>query len=230
MTKLFRESVTHRLAMGFAALALTVFLSPETLAGSTFSFTGSFAADNDVQLFTFTISSPTTVNMETWSYAGGTNAAGTVIPAGGFDPFVTLFSSNGHFINDNDDGATAKVDPTTGVAYDSQLSQALAAGKYIVALTQFDNFANKPNLTNGFSEGGNTNFTLAFAPGGSTGFFWDLDGNQRTSKWALDIDVVNSAVLGGSVPEPSSLILGGIGGLTLVGFTLLRRRRPSSAT
>ena len=41
-----------------------------------FSFTGSFAVDNDVQLFNFSVTAPSTVTLRTWSYAGGTNAAG----------------------------------------------------------------------------------------------------------------------------------------------------------
>jgi hypothetical protein len=222
------RSIPRGLATAIAVLGLCGFLSTKSFAGSTFSFTGSFTQDNDVQLFTFTINSPTTVSMETWSYAGGVNAAGATIPRGGFDPIVSLFSGNGTFIALNDDGPTATVDPVTGVAYDSQLTQSLAAGKYFVALTQFDNFPIK-NLGDGFTEDGNTNFTLQFAPPGSTGFFWDITPNQRTGNWALDIGPVDGAQLGGGVPEPSSVVLGGISALALAGLQYIRRRRLAAA-
>jgi hypothetical protein len=41
---------------------------------------------------TFTLSSTSNLRIVTWSFGGGTNAAGQVIPPGGFDPLVALFS------------------------------------------------------------------------------------------------------------------------------------------
>jgi hypothetical protein len=82
--------------------------------------------------------------MQTWSYAGGTNAAGQTISAEGFDPIVTLFSASGTFFDSNDDDGSGHVgtDPKTGAAFDSWLQDSLGAGTYIVALTQVDNFSN----------------------------------------------------------------------------------------
>ena len=54
---------------------------------------------------------------------------------------LTLFSASGVFIDDNDDGAGAAVDPVTGVAGDARITANLAAGSYILALTQYDNFS-----------------------------------------------------------------------------------------
>jgi hypothetical protein len=222
--------------LALVALALWLGSVPRSFAGS-FSFTGSFNVDNDVQLFSFTLASPSSVTLETWSYAGGTNAAGMVIPAGGFDPIVSLFSGSGGFIASNDDGVGVATDPTTGKAFDSLLTQSLAAGTYIVALTQFDNFANADpnvggdggNLSEGWFEAGNPNFTLAFAEPGSTGFFWDVTPAERTGNWALDIDGVDSAGLIASVPEPSGLVLAGTGGVTLLGFYGFRRRKSATS-
>ena len=43
-------------------------------------------------MITFTLTSQNFVTFQTWSFGGGTNAAGTVIPAGGFDPLISLFA------------------------------------------------------------------------------------------------------------------------------------------
>ena len=78
-------------------LGLGLFLLTVPGANATdFSFTGNFTNDNDVALFDFTVgaSSPDVI-LRTWSYAGGTNAAGQVIAEGGFDPILAVFDSTG---------------------------------------------------------------------------------------------------------------------------------------
>ena len=42
--------------------------------------------------------------LETLSYAGGTNAAGTAISQGGFKPILAVFDSTGAIVGQNDDG------------------------------------------------------------------------------------------------------------------------------
>jgi hypothetical protein len=169
-----------------------------------FSFSGNLPGDNDVAFLAFTLASPSDVTLRTWSYAGGTNAAGDLIAAGGFDPIVSLFDGAGSpaiLIDANDDGFGVPVDPGTGNAYDSLLERfMLLAGTYTVALSQSNNFANGPTLGDGF---------LGYS--GNPGF----DG--RTSAWALDILGADSA----SVPLPGTLALFMLG-LAAAGVT--RRR------
>ncbi len=189
------------------------------------SYTGTFLVDNYIQFESFNVTTTSDVTIETWSYAGGTNFAGNGIPAGGFDPIVTLFDSSGNLLGVNDDGVGVATDPVTGAAFDSLLKvSGLAPGTYTVALTQFDNFANGLNLADGFIEDGNQNqnFTLKFSPGGDTpGYFWDFTHHERTGIWAMDIVTTSSSI----IPEPSSLLLGGIGSLAGLGLVWKRRAR-----
>src|SRR5262245_35968039 len=91
-------------ASGVAVAFAAILACTNPAKADNFSFTGSFAVDNDVQLFNFSVMAPSNVTLRTWSYAGGTNAAGQLIAAGGFDPILALFDSSGALIDQNDDG------------------------------------------------------------------------------------------------------------------------------
>jgi MYXO-CTERM domain-containing protein len=63
-------------------------------AGIYLSSTGTLDTPEDYFVEVFTLSATSNVEIDTWSFGGGTNAAGTVIPAGGFDPSIALFSGD----------------------------------------------------------------------------------------------------------------------------------------
>lgn len=196
---------------------LAITAGPFAMAGS-FSFTGSLMRDDSVELFSFTLASNSTVILQTCSYAGGPNQSGTVVPRGGFDPILSIFNSVGELIHENDDGyANVPADSATGRHWDSYIRTTLAAGTYTVALTQYENFPNGPNLGNGFSKVGQPQFTSAF--GCLNGGFCDRTGNNRTANWEFDIIDAASA---SAAPEPTipALIVTGI---AILG--LLRGRR-----
>ncbi|MDB6108989.1 MAG: sorting protein, partial [Pedosphaera sp.] len=113
-------------------LAMLTVLVPRQGSAGNFSFTGHFTQDDNVQWFTFTITNPMPANaratVRTWSYAGGTNAAGQIIPAGGFVPALAIFETTNFFsaiVQDVTGGTIGNdplhraPDPVTGYALDS---------------------------------------------------------------------------------------------------------------
>ena len=170
-----------------AMLAATLGMSSSAFAVD-FSLSGTFAKDDDVKLFEFNVGTKSTVTLKTYSYAGGVQADGTVIQAGGFDPVLSLFDASGNliFLNDDDESGTVSQDPTTDEAYDSFLKVLLEAGDYTLALTQYGNFSNTTNLADGFSQTGNENFTSHFSRCTTGSLFCDFTGDVRTNKWAFD--------------------------------------------
>lgn len=191
---------------------------------TTLSMTGMFdpANANDVAFIQFALATPGSVNIQTWGYGGtanapgGTNGAGTVIPAGGFDPYISLFqgwTSAATFVESNDDGACPPGEASPA-CHDSTLNIAsLTAGQYTLALTVFDNFSFAENFGSG---------TLGDGFIGLGNYFDADSGTVRNSKWA--VDVVGPTITpesGSNTPEPGSILLMAVGS-TLV---FLGRRR-----
>jgi hypothetical protein len=150
---------------------------------------------NSLALFSFTLATSGTLNIQTWGYGGGTNAAGTVIANGGFDPYVSLFAGTGDlatFAASNDDGLCP---PGNGsiACQDSTLNLAnLTAGSYTLALTVFENMSFAENSGSGSLGDGFVGL----------GSYDDSTSNStRTPNYAIDI---KSSAL---VPEPSTLAL-----------------------
>ena len=174
------------------------------MAGPIFSFTGTFSTDDNLQVTGFVVSSLGLVSIETWSFAGGTNGAGQLIPNGGFAPVLSLFSSTGLLLSSDSEDSPGSCpprasDPASGFCWDAFLSQSLSPGNYFVVLTEDNNTPNGPLFSDGFSMQGQGNFTGPEFRG-QPGSFILIDGSQRTSAWAFDI---SGADLAGT-PEPGS--------------------------
>jgi hypothetical protein len=150
-----------------AGLALFLLFSPFVRASS-FSFTGTFVHDTDLQYFTFTLLNPTPdVALRTWSYSGGSNAAGQTISSGGFEPYLNLYMADGTQMNPGFSGpctvpptgnplSDLLPDPITGACADvyyptteSFPGGIWAAGTYTVVLSIFAN-PGIGNLSDGF--------------------------------------------------------------------------------
>jgi hypothetical protein len=144
-----RFSVFARRSLTIAAA--TLLLGVSTARAADFSFVGAFTRDDNVALFSFAVADGpiSVVTVRTSSYASG-----------GFDPILSLFRGDGLLLADNDDvnlGIPASIvpaDPATGQRSDSFLEMDLEPGVYTLALTQYDNFAAGPNLSNGFLRSG----------------------------------------------------------------------------
>ncbi len=91
-----------------AAMLFCAGLAPGAAEAASFSFVGNISRDDEVQLFNFTINNSSNVILKTLSWAGGTNADGVTIAAGGFDPILAVFSADGTKIAQIDDGATTE--------------------------------------------------------------------------------------------------------------------------
>jgi hypothetical protein len=199
-------------------------LASSAFAGS-FSFSGNFLFDNDLQKFTFTIANPGIVTMQTWSFAGGTNANATVIPVGGFAPVLALFDSTQTIVGNFDQGGVAPNNcgprhqdpPGTGACLDAFLSDSLGAGTYTLVLSQQDNIPLGQTLADGYQHDGEPNFANGF----------NDFGLQRNSAWAVDIVSVDSASPIGTTatPEPSTALVLFAGLVGLAGMSLKRKVR-----
>lgn len=211
------KSIIGTACTGLAIISFNV-------SAATFSFTGTFTADDDVQLFDFTVAGASTIALRSYGYGGGTQADGNLVSAGGFDPILALFDNTGLLIaiNDDDTSGTVNADPITTFAWDTYLETTLAAGDYIVAVMQYDNRPGTNTigstlLSDGFKYTDDPFFTAALG-GCSNGQFCDTGGNNRTNKWAFDVLNVDSATQV-VVPVPAAIWLFGSGLIGLIGVS-----------
>jgi len=215
--------------------ALTAIAEVPAVAG-TFTFTGNFPTDDSRLLVSFSLASAATVTMQTWSYGGGTLPGPVTVPAGGFAPVISFFDSSADpiLLGSDNSGGTApsacgprNIDAATGLCLDASLVEGaggpLSAGSYFLILTEQDNTANGPNLSDGFTMDGTGNFTGPEhgIPGGS---FLDRGGFQRTNSYYLTISGVDQASVPSAVPEPSMMGLCAAGLSVWAGLKIRRTK------
>ena len=209
----------RRLLLATTCLAA---LAGAEAGATTTNFDGTFGKDDQVNTYSIVLAQNSNVIFQTDSYGGGT-LGGRLRGAGGFVPILTLFDSTGMFLFTDGGDATCTAgmtaDPATGLCNDAVISSMLKAGTYTVALTEFDNFANG-NLSAGFFEAGNGNFTASYCSGATSGF-QEIDlapCAQRSNGFAF------TETATATTPEPSTLLLVLPPVLALFG----RRRRRSA--
>jgi hypothetical protein len=132
---------------GLVLLAAPYFADSVSLVGSLDPNTPS-----DVLLFAFALSGSTTRTIQTYGYGGGTNAAGQIIPAGGFDPYVSLFVGTGPaatFLASKDGGLCPPANFAPACHDSTLVMSSLAGGSYTLALSVFDNFSSAENFGSG---------------------------------------------------------------------------------
>jgi len=199
-----------------AAMAGAATINVQTLPDGGYSGTGNFVHDNDRQLFTFTLSSTSDVNLFTTSWAD-TN---------GFLPVLSLFLADADPSNEIllavDDGATAQdcgprgIDSTYSFCLDAYVSvPQLSAGDYLLVLTESTNVPNGlislGSYADGFSRSSDGNFTSKDCFGTASSPFWFTSHGCDTtlnSSWAVSIQSTASATPEPSFAWPAAAILG----------------------
>ena len=217
-----------------SALAVLL-LSTQSATAGNFDFSGNLSQDDSVQFFSFTLTSPSMVEIDTTSYA-----------LGGFTPLLTLWNSAG-----TNFGATPIISSGDAIwSVNLNYSTPDPTGVYYLALSENPNFyASGQDLT--FLTGGipdtsyfqydtQGNFTRfaanSICNSDQSGGFYQVDPNsasitgclQRTNAWSLTISGagVSNADLypatPSTAPEPAALMLTLVGLAGMAGFT--RRR------
>jgi hypothetical protein len=175
----------RRLARAICA-AVVLFAGPARLAANTIFFSGDLRSDATVMscgsectlgpsnsdgdyaqwaavVEDFSVTATTTMQAITYSYGGGTSLTGAVVPAGGLEPYLSLFDSSGNFLASTFFGTTcpAGAHTVSGNCFDVALDGGtLTPGTYRIALTAFENMSNAENngtgtLADGFTGLGN---------------------------------------------------------------------------
>ncbi len=212
---------------------------------SSISYTGTLATPQSVFTATFALTASDTVTFQTWGFGGVTNAAGNLIPAGGFDPLIALFTGPiptatmavdglGNPLADADNLLNAPWSyvgncPPAGMVLiginndcgDVRMQVALSAGTYTLVMTNA-NYIPNAIFDNGALSEGFTDLT--------GGAFQTCDpvANACISpngNYAADIVSTQSDLL--STPEPSALPLLGVGLAALAGLKQQRKRRAT---
>ncbi|HUO33150.1 MAG TPA: DVUA0089 family protein [Bryobacteraceae bacterium] len=214
-----------------------------SLSADSLSFTGTLANPDGVFETTFTLTGSDTVTFQTWGFGGGTNATGQVIPAGGFDPLIALFTGSGPtaaIVTDGSGNPLADADnllnppwsfvgncpPAGTVAIgtdndcgDDFMQAALGAGTYTLVLTDA-NYVPNAVYDNGALSEGFTDFT--------GGVFQTCDPVSNaciTPDGNYAVDIVSTQADLTATPEPSALPLLAIGLMALGSWKQFRKRR-----
>jgi len=229
---MYRWNPRHALFFGMAIL-----LPGSALAYST-SYTGTFTDFTNAYGASFSIAGPSTetVTVQTYGFGGGVNAAGDTTTAGGFDPFIGLFSGSGAgaaiqadafadpYGTSDVPGNYASVTkcPAAGnqgivgsVCGEIMMSLTLGAGNYTVYLSDaayipsavFDN----GTLVKGFTDLKRGAFQTCNIDSGS-----DYMCATDTGNWAFDVTTTINVV---STPESGSLCLLAVGMLAPAAWT-----------
>lgn len=209
------------------AVALALALFGGAAKSSTQGFQGQLARDNALVLFQFTLATPGDLRVTSFSHSGGLNGAGSTVPEGGFAPVLALFDAGGDLLGFNAGSSNACVGPGS-FCWDARLQlSGLAAGSYLLVLSQDDNVPLGSPIpvddpASAYSRYAEPHYTAAYLgqPEDGSLNFVRVDGSLRTGLWALDVQV---DALVSQVPEPPTALLLAIGG---VGLVRLLGRRP----
>lgn len=218
------------------------------LSAESLSYTGTLSTPENIFETTFTLTAADTVTFQTWSFGGGTNAAGQTIAPGGFDPLLTLFSGSpaaatialdgsGNALADGDNlynppwSFVGNCPPAGTVAIGSDsdcgddfMQTPLAAGTYTLVLSDA-NYIPNAIYDNGALSEGFTDWT--------EGVFQTCDPDSDAcispnGNYAVDIVSAGQDIQLTPEPPPLPLLLTGLA--LLAGFGSFNQRRMTPHT
>jgi MYXO-CTERM domain-containing protein len=214
-----------------ALLAACITLAAPVALAATASHQGAFVDDDAWASFAVAMPVAGSFSARTWHYSGGTQADGRAVAGGGFAAVLTLTDITGEVLysgvgagNDSVCQTWGEPLPASGYCWDTGLQMQLAAGSYLLFLSQDGNTALGINLlVDGFSRSGQSDYTAVDHLGliASGLRFVQVDGSLRSGAWALDI----ATPMPSPVPAPPTAWAMACG----LGLLAARRRRPQAA-
>jgi PEP-CTERM motif len=232
--------MSRKQALPMILLAAFCVTAPNSFADVTTSYTGTLASPEDAFTTTLTLAAAGGVTLQSWSFGGGTNGAGDLILAGGFDPLLAVFAGTGSgatILTDGMGNAIAGADtlstfpsytgcPPAGevniggdVCGDVTMSLSLPAGTYTILLSDAGYIPNavydNGTLGEGFTDFTGGVFQTCNTVGSTTTCASD------TANWAFDVTAPGSSSTP-PVPEPGTFLLFTTG---LLGVGASRSRR-----
>lgn len=197
----------HKLNWGLGLFAMSVLaLAHANAASVSQTYTGTLTSESgagSVVLESFSLSAPSAVTIYTTSYGGGANLDGTTTGPGGFEPNITLYDATGFVVANQSPSFSpiANPDPSNGWKGDGYLQDTDAgAGTYYVTLTDWQN---QMSVTSTGLDPSTAAYLQFSGPGGTS--FTDVQGNNRTGNYALDISAM--PLSSSSAPEPGTFLL-----------------------
>jgi hypothetical protein len=196
-----------------ATLVFALALAAGATHAGTTALQGALSADDGLAFFSFDLLAVGDVAARSWSYNGGSNAAGQVVAPGGFAPVLSLFDGAGNLVAiDVGSARTCAV----SFCWDASLSYLGAVPSHYTLVLSQDGNTPLGALADGYAMAGQPHYTAAYLGGGNPGAtFVQVDGAQRTGRWALDVALPAGVTL---VPEPgaAALLAAGLAVLTLL--------------
>ena len=185
---------------------------PTLIQGTIAGPAGTTANPSDADLYQLTVATAGSYTFST---------VNTYTDAGGVDTELSLFSSTGTAILENDDAS--------GTTTDSSITTTLTAGTYYLGVSSSDNEpvnANNQLLFTGLNQSGDTTAVRGAASGVNPTTLSGYNGNEydMTTTGRYQIGITAPA----AVPEPSTWATVAFGGIASA-MTFLRRRRQQAA-